>query len=426
MKGNDPIRRGVMGYPSEELSDPFAALEEAASRDTPSRRTLYIHIPFCRSRCLFCPFFLDTADEETFHNYARLLCRELESSADLLGRFPVNAVYFGGGTPTGLAAEDFSAVMRTLRSRYRLTNDCEITVEGRIDDLSSGKLDAYLESGVNRFSIGVQTFRTETRRLLGRRTSGSEIPALLNRVSARNEASVVVDLLYGLPGQTAEQWTEDLRILMEETRVSGVDFYHLKSRKHLPLENHLAAGRLPPLPSLDAAFAMFREALARMEECGAIRLSPMHFAFETRERNLNNSISAYKNVCLPFGMKAVGRLGGCRILQSADAGEYERLVMEDRKPLASVGMLPPDFPVSGELSGELYNRRSLNPGRIAAVAPERSGRIRESLERAIPKWVEAGYLLPARNGWFRMTELADFTHRPMATDLMEAAAEAWQ
>ena len=100
--------------------------------------------------------------------------------------------------------------------------------------------------------------------------------------------------------------------------------------------------------------------------------------------------------------------------------------MEDRKPLASVGMLPPDFPVSGELSGELYNRRSLNPGRIAAVAPERSGRIRESLERAIPKWVEAGYLLPARNGWFRMTELADFTHRPMATDLMEAAAEAWQ
>lgn len=419
------VPRGVMGYPVEIVKDPFSAFENAVAGDQPSCRTLYIHIPFCRSRCPFCPFFLEVADGETFHLYSRLLCRELENGADTLGRFPVNAVYFGGGTPTELTPEDFSSIMNVLHSRYRLTNDCEITVEGRVDGFSPEKVDVYAGCGVNRFSIGVQTFRPELRRLLGRVTRGDEIPTLLNRISERNAASVVIDLLYGLPGQTREEWSGDLKILLEETNVSGVDFYHLKSRKNLPLEKSLAGGFLPPLPSQDIAFGMFQEMVERMRDCGSHRLSPMHYALEARERNLNNSISSYKNVCLPFGMKAVGRLGGCRLVQTADFDEYSKLVKSGRKPLASVGILPADFPVNGELSGELYNRLALNPDRIAGIVPEFSDHIRENLEKALAKWVNAGYLFPQRNGWFRMTELAEFSHRPMATDLMEAVAEAW-
>lgn len=420
------IPRGIMGFPCEEQADPFAAFKNAVEQDVPSRRTLYIHIPYCRSRCPFCPFFLETASAETIHFYAQLVCRELEGAAEMLGRFPVNAVYFGGGTPTELAPDDFRKIMKVVRSRYPLANDCEITVEGRIDGFGPEKLDAYAACGVNRFSIGIQTFRTEMRKRLGRVTSKEDILRTLNRIVAWNQASVVIDLMYGLPGETLEEWLDDLHVMRKETKISGVDFYQLKSRKHLPLEKLTGEGVLPPLPSQDACFEMFNAAVGLMKDCGANRLSSMHYALESRERNLNNSISSYKNVCLPFGMKAVGRLGGYRMVQTADLDEYESAVNSGRKPLASVGLLPADFPVCGELSGEMYNNMGLNPLKIAGVNSGLSGKILERLENAVPKWVGAGYLLPEKNGWFQMTELAKFIHRPMATDLMEAIAEAWK
>ena len=198
-------RRGLMGFPSEPQKDPRAVWAEALAGDNGGRRTLYLHIPFCRSRCSFCPFYFGPATDSERAGYVRLLAKELNDWAERLSQYPINAVYFGGGTPSDLAPQEMELLLGILRSRYPLANDCEITLESRLNGLTDRKIDAAIANGVNRFSLGVQTFDTELRRRIGRVSDRETVLETLGRLTARNQASVAVDLLYGLPGQTPER-----------------------------------------------------------------------------------------------------------------------------------------------------------------------------------------------------------------------------
>jgi len=172
---------------------------------------------------------------------------------------------------------------------------------------------------------------------------------------------------------------------------------------------------------------MFRLGVERMRAEGAVRLSPLHFAFDARERNLNNTVSGAKNVCLPFGMKAGGRLAGFRFSQHTGLADYRRAVEAGEKPLASAGVYPPDFAACGALSGQIYRRMQVDPVRVAGAAPEAvRDAVRRNLERGVEAWQEQGYLTSAGNGVFSLTERANFSHRKMAADLMERIAEAFE
>lgn len=420
-------QRGMMGFFSVPAADPAAAWREALDKDALSPRTLYIHIPFCRSRCPFCPFYLGAAAPGELDEYVGLLVRELERWGKEAGRFPVNAVYFGGGTPSDLSAGQFVAILDALHRNYRLAADCEITVEGRIDGLNAEKVRVLAANGVNRLSIGVQTFDTKLRRKLGRQSDRETILARLNGLAGLNELAVVIDLLYGLPGQTLADLREDLNILFSSTQLSGLDLYRLRVGELLPLAKLIEAGTLPAVPGEDEAFEMFQLGVERMHAEGAVRLSSLHFAFDVRERNLNNTVSAAKNVCLPFGMKAGGRLAGFRFSQHTGLADYRRAVEVGEKPLASAGVYPPDFAACGALSGQIYRRMQVDPVRVAEAAPEPvRDAVRRNLERGAEAWKEQGYLTSGKNGVWCLTERANFSHRKMAADLMERIAEAFE
>ena len=419
------VLRGMMGFPCRELPEPHRVWEEALAADIATRRTLYIHIPYCRSRCPFCPFYLGGAGEEETAEYVRLLRLELERWGELAGRFPVNAVYFGGGTPSDLGAESLVSLLDAVRKNYRLAADCEITVEGRIDGFEPEKARRLAAHGANRLSIGIQTFDTELRRRLGRVSARRAILGRLEALAAINEFSLVVDLLYALPGQTAARWEADLATLLASTRVSGLDLYRLKVSDTLPLAAAIRAGKLPPVPDDETAYAMHLAGVEAMRSAGAVRISPVHFAFDARERNLNNTVSSSKQVCLQFGMKAVGRLAGRRFMQHSEFRSYRELVSAGRKPVKSAGLLPPDFAACGELAGQIYRPMRIFPGRVAAAAP---AAFRERVETAVRSgaehWAERGFLTAEPGGGFALTERANFSHREMASDLMERIAEA--
>lgn len=420
-------QRGMMGFFSIPVADPAAAWREALAEDAPSLRTLYIHIPFCRSRCSFCPFYLGAAGPGELEEYVRLLVRELERWGEEAGRFPVNAVYFGGGTPSDLSAGQFVAILDALHRYYRLAADCEITVEGRIDGLDAEKVLLLAAHGVNRLSIGVQTFDTELRRKLGRQSSRETILARLGELVGLNELAVVIDLLYGLPGQTLADVREDLNILFSSTQLSGLDLYRLRAGETLPLAKLIAEGKLPAVPGEEEAFEMFQLGVARMRAEGAVRLSPLHFAFDARERNLNNTVSGAKHVCLPFGMKAGGRLAGFRFSQHTALADYRRAVEAGEKPLAAAGAYPPDFATCGVLSGQIYRRMLVDPVRVAEAAPEpMRDAVRRNLARGAEAWRERGFLTSGENAVWFLTERANFSHRAMAADLMERIAEAFE
>ena len=420
------IVRSIMGYPSAPAGDPHEVWAKALERENDSLRSIYIHIPFCRSRCLFCPFYMGTGSREKIKDYARLLLRELKDAADSgLWSMPVNTVYFGGGTPADLEAEDFDKILGLLRKAYRLTNDCEITVEARLTGFTERKIDACLAGGVNRFSIGVQTFDTALRRSLGRLEDKETLIKGLNNLAARNQASVVIDMLYGLPGQTMESWIEDQRIVLEETAVSGFDHYRLNIHKGLPLEAAIKSGKLPAPPSEEECFEMCKEGERIMLDAGAVRLSVKHFALDCRERNMHNDIAGRKHSCLPFGVHAGGRLGGFTFRQTDDLAEYRRMVKEGRKPLSQAGVMPPDHKVCSALAGQISRGMGVNIVRAAAADPPMTDKLIEAMSPSVKKFIRSGWLLAGREGWLRLSDRARFQHRVLASELMEAAASAY-
>lgn len=203
------VHAGIGGKPVETGRIP-ALWEEIMEHPRKDRSTAYIHIPFCRNRCLYCDFYKYPADRSASQSYTDALIRELrvDRGKPAVADYPVHAVYLGGGTPTVLEPDDltrlFEAVWRTLP----LSNDCEITVETSVEDLDETTLAICLAAGVNRFSIGVQSFDTAVRKSLGRRCNRQTVVENLSRARDADAAAVIIDLIYGLPGQNMTVWGE--------------------------------------------------------------------------------------------------------------------------------------------------------------------------------------------------------------------------
>ena len=183
--------------------------------DTPrkSKTLAYLHVPFCETRCLYCLFYQNPYKEEAVLRYAKALVNEIQlwSERAAVTSHPVHAVYFGGGTPTAFSPDDLKLVIGAVKKYLPLANDCEITVEGRIHGLTDEKIEAALEAGANRFSLGVQTFNTDVRRSMMRVDDRDTILARLDKLCSYDNSSVVMDLIYGFPGQTMEAWEGDVK-----------------------------------------------------------------------------------------------------------------------------------------------------------------------------------------------------------------------
>ena len=418
--------RGLMGYPAAEEPDPAGAWAQAVSRP-PREATLYIHIPYCRSRCSFCPFYRGSADEREWREYVALLENELRRTAPSFAGTVIRTVYFGGGTPSDLSPEAISRLLRTLKDCYRLANDCEITLESRIDGFDGERIAAAIENGVNRFSLGVQTFDTGLRRTLDRKSDRETVLKLIARLTGSGQASVAADILYGLPGQTPESLLRDLDTAVKETALSGISFYRLNLHERLPLAEKIRQGLMPDVPGEEKCFELFSLAEERMKEAGAKRLSFKHFSLRPRERDLHNELCAWKSPCIPFGIGAGGRLGSWRFKQTGEFEVYRRLTEEGRKPLASAGRFPADHAAGARIAGQLNCRMNCDPGYTAAAAPEElREKVRQNLENTLVRLTAKGYFHPSRFGAFRLTRQGRFRCGAVASELMECAARAWE
>jgi oxygen-independent coproporphyrinogen-3 oxidase len=170
--------------------------------DTSRRRTVYIHVPFCTRSCTFCN--LNRIQRSPPDDYEDLVIQQILTyvSYPYIRDGVYHAVYFGGGTPTTLSASGLRKVLRILRFCLKLVPDAEVTIETTVSDLTEDKIAVFREDGVNRFSIGVQTFSPAGRRLLGRRGSGQRAADKLAFVRQSGFQDVGIDLLYNYPGES--------------------------------------------------------------------------------------------------------------------------------------------------------------------------------------------------------------------------------
>lgn len=394
-----------------------AALWERLLAAPPARRKrlAYVHLPFCANHCLFCGFYRGPASAERVRDYVALPIAELERehAATAVASAPVHAVYLGGGTPTALPARDLHRLLEALRTRLPLAPDCEITVEGRWLGFDDEKIDACLEAGANRFSIGVQSFDTGVRRSQGRRASGEQLERFLTALRDRERAALVLDLLFGLPGQTRTIWAQDLeRCLALEP--DGVDLYCLNVYPGTPLGRAVAAGRSQPGADLAEQEWLYRTGAERLAEAGWRQISNSHWARSTRERNLYNLLIKEGADCLAYGAGAGGSLGRFGYSLEPDLERYRARVEAGEKPLAAIREAGPRQDLEARVRG------GLEAGRLdlAALGPE----LGERLAARTAGWRAAG-LLESEAPVLRLSTTGRFWAPNLARDLLEALAE---
>lgn len=203
---------------------------------------IYMHIPFCKTRCIYCDFY-STTHSELKEQYVRALCKELEMRRDYLNGEPIETIYFGGGTPSQLDKEDFEKIFATVRRVYGMEQCQEITLEANPDDLRPEYLEALSELPFNRISMGVQTFDDDTLKLLHRRHNAAQAIEAVRNCRQYGFRNISIDLIYGLPGENAGQWAKDLRqaIDLEPEHISA---YHLTYEEGTPIYTMLQHHRV--------------------------------------------------------------------------------------------------------------------------------------------------------------------------------------
>ena len=225
---------------------------------------LYVHIPFCETKCPYCDFNTYTGIETLIPSYVGALQREVAVWGQALGRPAVKTMFFGGGTPSYLPAERIASVVEAIRSSFELATDAEVTLEANPGDFNPSKLAAYLDLGVNRLSIGIQSLSERLLKVLGRRHSADEAVQAYRMAVEAGFGNVSIDLMYGLPHQSIEDWRQTLDGAAELSP-PHVSMYCLTLEGGTPMEQWVGSGQMPePDPDLAAdMYLMAQEVMGR-------------------------------------------------------------------------------------------------------------------------------------------------------------------
>lgn len=187
---------------------------------------LYIHIPFCIKKCAYCDFFSWSGDQEQREAYVRAMEQEIDSYREFARDYRVSTVFFGGGTPSVLEGEQIERILNRIRDIFQLEKDPEITLEMNPGTAQREKLSLYREAGINRLSMGLQSVKNYNLKLLGRIHTYEEFLDSCQMAREAGFDNISVDLISSLPGQTLEEWKEELDTLMK-TPLEHISIYQL-------------------------------------------------------------------------------------------------------------------------------------------------------------------------------------------------------
>ena len=186
---------------------------------------IYIHIPFCKRRCIYCDFFSTTQSDQK-STYVRALCEELRIRKDYLQEEDIETIYLGGGTPSQLSQKELESIFTTIYNIYKVKEDAEITLEANPDDLTPEYVTMLCQLPINRISMGIQTFQENTLKLLHRRHTAQQAVEAFHRCREAGFQNISIDLMYGLPGETLETWIHDLKQAID-LHPEHISAYHL-------------------------------------------------------------------------------------------------------------------------------------------------------------------------------------------------------
>lgn len=293
--------------------------------------SLYIHIPLCVKKCAYCDFASFAGRIGQRERYVKAVCREIRAQAAFFGRRNVATIFFGGGTPTLLSGAHVQRIMDTVRECFDVVPDAEISMEGNPGTLTMENLRAYRAAGVNRLSLGVQSMDDGLLAAIGRIHTAGEAERAVRMAREAGFENLNLDLMYGLPGQTAAQWEDTLQKAIA-LRPDHLSCYSLILEEGTQLHDSVNAGACAPLPDEDEMERMDALTSRLTREAGYAQYEVSNYARPGRECR-HNMVYWECLLYLGVGLNAHSDMDGRRFynpesweayLSMAERGEMAR------------------------------------------------------------------------------------------------------
>lgn len=361
---------------------------------------IYFHIPFCRHKCLYCNFY-SVADLRHTEEVVMTMREELRSRAGAWPDREIKTVYFGGGTPSILPPESISALLEEVKRSLRLLPDAEITLEANPDDVSPEKASQWLSAGINRISVGVQSFDDAALAFMGRRHTGADAVRAAEMLRKAGFGSITIDLIYGVPGRDDKALERDVETALA-LGVEHISAYALTVEKGTALDVQIGRGKFPPPDDEDAARQYFL-LVDRLAAAGFERYEVSNFArpgYRSRHNSAYWSGEAYLGIgpsAHSFDGRWQRRWNGAsivRYLEGARTGripyQEEILSQKDRRN----EMVMTSLRTSEGLSLELFKSR-FGPAALESLLAQAG----KYAEQGLAEILE-GHLRITRGGWF--------------------------
>jgi putative oxygen-independent coproporphyrinogen III oxidase len=297
---------------------------------------LYVHIPFCKTKCPYCDFYSIT-DSTLISSFLGALDQEARLYREQFPAF--DSLYLGGGTPSLLTGAQLDQLMKNLRRTFTFAPDCEVTIEANPDDLNAAKLALVQDLGVNRLSLGVQSFDEEELRFLQRRHTSCQTEEVLNLIRAAGFTNLGLDLMYGLPGQTLEAWLKTLKKALSFAP-EHLSCYQLTVADVTPLGQMVAAGQVQ-LPDEETQRQFFLLTAQFLTARGYLHYEVANFAREQKYMCRHNRKYWSHVPYLGLGPAAHSFKAGRRWWNFSSVARYGSSLKEGQPPVAGQETLTP-------------------------------------------------------------------------------------
>ena len=377
---------------------------------------LYIHVPFCRSKCQYCDFYsLACKDNKLMDGYMDAVCAHIREAGALAPNYKVDTIYFGGGTPSYFGADGIATIMTTIRRHFDVDGAAEISIECNPDSVTDRLLHRLRAEGFNRVSLGIQSDNDEMLKKLGRPHTFAQAVTAYQRIRKAGFRNVSVDLMYGLPGQTMLMWQETLdnviKLLPEH-----ISCYGLKVEEGTPLYEYKDAANLP---DDDMQADMYLTAVEYLNSRGYRQYEISNFCRKGLYSRHNMKYWTGGEY-LGFGPSASSDFAGKRFVLARDLQTYIQGIRDGGEVMEDVQEIP-----LRERAGEYLMLRLRTAQGIAADEYERLFLLPfEPLQKVLAQHRAFGYTGINDEGRWHLTPKGYLLSNTIISDLLIAQDES--
>ncbi|MVZ63496.1 radical SAM family heme chaperone HemW [Sphingobacterium humi] len=370
---------------------------------------IYFHIPFCKQACHYCDFHFSTSLQYK-DDMLQALLLELERRADYLQNKTIDSIYFGGGTPSLLTADEIARLIDKVGQLYDINPQAEITLEANPDDLNAAKVQTLRHTPINRFSIGIQSFYEEDLRWMNRAHHAEEAKAAVMRVQDAGFENITCDLIYGYPLLSDEKWKSNMQQLIDYA-VPHISSYAMTVEKKTALDHLINKGKTPAMNESQSAEQMLMM-IDYLQANGYEQYEISNFAKPGKHAIHNSNYWRGKHY-LGIGPSAHSFNGVSRSWNKANNALYIKELYANQLPLETENLSPEDR-FNEYIMTSLRTKWGVD---LTYVNQEFGSDFKNSLLTEAEEHLQEGHILLEESQYLRLSSSGKLLADQIASDL---------